>query len=77
MRARALDVERLADEADVIVGGYAMVRDGDGYRVDNLNVPGHAACFDAECRLLCTNMDDIEAVTAANRLRSALKYMSE
>ena len=38
-----LDIEEIADKADMIINGYAFTKDGDYIRVLNLNCVNHAA----------------------------------
>lgn len=63
----------IADEADMVVCGYAFTHTADDLvRVLNLDCPSHAAVLDQSGRVLETNMDDIELAVvgdyfAANR----------
>ena len=51
----------IADDADMVVNGYAFTADDSGnVRVVNLRPPHHAALFDANQQMLETSMDDIE-----------------
>lgn len=55
------DVEKIANESDMIVNGYAFTGGGDGrIHVLNLNSPTTAAVLDASGRVLETSMDDLE-----------------
>lgn len=54
-----LDIRNVADNADMIVNGYAFTKDNDWIRVLNLNCPNHAAVIYGE-KIVETNMDDIE-----------------
>lgn len=40
-----IDIKEIADNADVIVNGYAFTKSDLGYRVLNLNKPTKAAVF--------------------------------
>lgn len=54
-----LNVKDVADNADMIINGYAYTRDGDYIRVLNLNCLNHAAVIYKD-EIVETNMDDIE-----------------
>lgn len=58
------DVAKFADEADMIVNGYAFRRPAGtkvgGIVVVNLNNPAKAVCFSLDGDVLETTMDDIE-----------------
>ena len=69
------NVEMIAEEAEVIISGYAISRCDDGIRVFNLNNGVGAAVFKNDGTLVETNMDDIELVIAKEYLISGLKYM--
>lgn len=72
-----LDIKKIADEADVIVNGYAFSKSNLGFRVLNLNRPEKAALFSAKGEVLETTMDDIEIRIAADYLMQNRKYMEE
>lgn len=71
------NVEMIADEADVIIAGYAMTKCDEGIRVFNLNNAFGAAVFQGDGTLIETNMDDIELTIAREYLLSSLKYMED
>ncbi len=72
------DSRKIADEADVIICGYAVQRCEDGIRVINNSFPdGHVAVFREDGTLIETDMDDIEAGIARGYMLSSLKYMEE
>ena len=54
------DVKKVADEADMIINGYAFTQNEEGWRVLNLNRPDKAAVFSKNDEVLETSMDDIE-----------------
>ena len=54
-----LNIEEIADTADMIINGYAFTKDGDYIRVLNLNCVNHAAVI-LNGKIVETNMDDIE-----------------
>ena len=55
-----IDIKMIADEADMIVNGYAFKRCKEGYRVLNLNRPDRATVLSLDGKVLETSMDDIE-----------------
>lgn len=54
-----LSIKDVADNADMIINGYAYTKDGDYIRVLNLNYLNKAAVI-YENEIVETNMDDIE-----------------
>lgn len=72
-----LDIKNIADNADVIVNGYAFTRKDDGIHVLNLNSPGRAVVFNEQGNVLETSMDDIEISIASGYLQQNLKYMED
>lgn len=60
---------QVANDADIIVNGYAFTRDGERFRVLNLNNPDRAAVVSVAGEVLETDMDDIE-------LRIVLDYLA-
>ena len=54
------DVKKVADEADMIVNGYAFTQNEEGCRVLNLNRPDKAIVFLKTGEVLETSMDDTE-----------------
>ena len=67
--------QKIADAADMIVGGYAMLRHKQGVRIVNL-FSGHVALVSPKYEILATDMDDIEATIAVNRLRDNIEFMA-
>ncbi len=72
------DVQKIADEADVIIDGYAMIRKEDGRTgVVNLNRERHAAMILPSGEVEETSMDDIELAIAVDYYNSAKTYMED
>lgn len=71
-----IDVQKLADVADVIVQGYAFIDRGEGISVVNLHKPDHAAYFYND-ELIETTMDEIEAYKVNKLYRDNVKYMEK
>ena len=71
------DVKKVADEADMIVNGYAFTRNQENFRVLNLNRPDRAAVFSKNGEVLETSMDDIEISIVKDYLKKNRKFMEE
>jgi hypothetical protein len=71
------NIKTIADNADVIVNGYAFTRKMDGIHVLNLNCPDKAVVFSADGEVCETTMDDIELSIASRYLQQNLKYMED
>ena len=71
------DIRKLADEADMIVDGYAFTKCQRGYRVNNLNNPERAAILSNEGQPLEMSMDDIEISIIMDIFQKDKKYMEE
>lgn len=68
-------INELADNAEVIICGYAFSKCENGISVLNLNAPDHAAVFSNEGEMLETSMDDIELSIVRDYLEKSKKYM--
>ena len=71
------DIKTIADNADVIINGYAFTRKDDSIHVLNLNSPDKAVVFNSGGEVLETTMDDIELSIASRYLKQNLKYMED
>ena len=71
------NIIKVADEADMIVNGYAFTRNQENYRVLNLNRPDSAAVFAKNGEVLETSMDDIEISIVKDYLKKNRKFMEE
>ena len=67
--------QKIADAADMIVGGYAMTRHKQGIRIVNL-FSGHVALVSSKYEILATDMDDIESTIAVNRLKDNIEFLA-
>ena len=67
--------QKIADAADMIVGGYAMLRHKQGVRIVNL-LSGHVALVSLKYEILATDMDDIESTIAVNRLKDNIEFLA-
>ena len=71
------DVIKVANEADMIVNGYAFTHCTEGYRVLNLNRPDKAVVLSKTGDVLETSMDDIEILIVSDYLRKNSEFMEE
>ncbi len=72
------DPKMIADEADVIIDGYAFIRkDEERITVVNLNREGHAALVFPSGEVVESSMDEIELSIAMDYLNRAKPYMED
>lgn len=71
-----LNVENIADKADMIINGYAFTKDGGYIRVLNLNYINHAAVI-YDDKIVETNMDDIENQIVLDYYENNKQFMEE
>ena len=72
-----INVEAVADKADMIVDGYAFTKVGDIIRVLNLNNTDRAAVLSLKGDMLETTMDDIELKLVMIYYNKNKKFMEE
>ena len=72
-----IDIIKVADEADLIVNGYAFTKNEEGYRVLNLNNPEHALVLSEDGEAVETTMDDIEIEIVKDYYKKNKKYMED
>ena len=66
---------KVADEADMIVNGYAFKLKDGHVSILNLNRPDRAAVLTMDGEMLETSMDDIDLAIAHDYLIKSKKYM--
>lgn len=71
-----LNVQEIADKADMIINGYAFTKNGDYIRVLNLNHLNHAAVI-LNDDVVETNMDDIETQIALDYYKENKQFMED
>lgn len=71
-----LNVEKIAEKADMIINGYAFTKDNEYVRVLNLNCLNHAAVI-YDNIIIETNMDDIENQIILDYYKNNKQYMEE
>ncbi len=72
-----LSVKDVADNANMIINGYAYTKDGENIRVLNLNNPEKAAYLNRAGEVLETSMDDIELEIILDYYKKNRKYMED
>ena len=72
-----IDIEKIAEQADVIISGYAFIKNQDDIKVVNLNNCKSVAVFQCDQTMIETNMDEIELEIVKKYLSSSLKYMEK
>lgn len=68
-------IKKIADDADMIVKGYAFKRNGDFIHVFNMNDGISAMVMDQDGTMIETNMDDIGQVIVKKIWEQDAKYM--
>ena len=72
-----IDFKTIADNADLIINGYAFTKSGDYIRVLNLNRLNRALVFDYNQEVIETSMDDIELEIILDYYKKNRKYMED
>lgn len=67
--------KEIADQAEVIINGYAVIKNDIGILVVNLNADNASAVFDRNDEMLETSMDNIDLAIAHDYLIKSKKYM--
>ncbi len=67
--------QKIAEEADMIVRGYAFKQNGEFIHIFNLNDGFSAMVIDRDGTMIETNMDEIEQVIVKNIWDHDSKYM--
>jgi len=65
---------KIADAADMIVDGFAVLRHELGYRIINLN-SGNVVVVSLKYKVLESSMDEIEEVIALRNLKDNLEFL--
>lgn len=71
-----LNIQEIADKANMIINGYAFTKSENYIRVLNLNHLNHAAVI-LNDKIVETNMDDIEAQIALNYYKENKQFMED
>ena len=70
-------IREIADQADMIVRGYAFTRKNGNISVVNLNRPGKVMIITPEGKMLESTMDEIEEVIVQTIWRKDAKFMED
>ncbi len=71
------DILNIADNADMIVNGYAFTKCEEGFKVLNLNRPDRAIVISVDGETLETTMDDIEIKIVKDYYQNNKNFMEE
>ena len=72
------EIKRIADNATIIVNGYAFSKREDGFvSILNLNDPECAIVVNYDCEIIETNMDQIEQQIVLNLCKKNLQFMED
>lgn len=72
-----INVMQIADQADMIINGYAFMQENERIRVLNLNHVDKSMVMDQSGRILETSMDDIEIQIVKDYLDNNREFMEE
>lgn len=72
-----IDVMQIADDADMIINGYAFTREDENIKVLNLNNPIKSVFMNFEGKVLETSMDDIEIDIVKDYLENNREFMED
>ena len=72
-----IDIKKVADNADMIINGYAFTKCEEGFRILNLNRPDRALVISKTEEILETSMDDIEIQIVIDYYRKNKKFMED
>ncbi len=72
-----IDIIQVADDADMIIDGYAFTKCHLGYKVLNLNNPEKAAVISSDGKMLETTMDEIEVALILKIYSQDREYLEE
>ena len=69
------EAKRIADSAELIVGGYAMDMHDLGIRIVNLH-SGNVLIISTDYKVLETSMEDLKIAVAIDYLKTNRRFMS-
>lgn len=72
-----IDFMKVADQADMIINGYAFTKENELIRILNLNNTDKSLVVDKTGKVLETSMDDIEIQIVINYLNNNQEFMEE
>ena len=72
------ELQKIADDAPIIVSGYAFTPDAEGFiRVLNLYKPEEACVLDAEGNMIATTVDDVTLLKIQDIYRRNKQFMED
>ena len=71
------NIQTVADNADMIINGYAFTKDDENIRVLNLNNNKKSLYFSKNGKVINTSMDDIEIGIVKHYYNKNLSLMEE
>ncbi len=72
-----LELKKIADDAKLIVSGYAFLLRDDGFiGILNLEHPDCAIVINKDCEIIETNMDEIEQGIVLSLARKNLQFLN-
>ncbi len=71
-----IEIQKIAENANMIIKGYAFTYTDGNVRVLNLHHPESAMLFTTDGKMLETNMDEIEQALVLNIWKTDSEYMS-
>ena len=71
------DIMHVAENADMIINGYAFTKETERIRILNLNNPAKAVSLRNDGTVLETSMDDIEIQIVKEYLMKNKEFMEE
>ena len=72
-----IKMKQIADNAEVIINGYAFSKCDLGFSIINLNAENSSAIFSNDNEMIETSMNDIELSIAYDYLLKSKKYMKD
>lgn len=70
-----IDIKQIAEQADMIINGYAFTKTDKGVKVLNLHCPKYASLLSEDGAIIETSMEKIEASIIQNYFQENSKYL--
>ena len=72
-----IDLMQVANNADMIINGYAFTKDNDNLKILNLNNEKKSVYMNKNGNVLVTNMDDIELEIVKSYLSKNKEFLED
>ena len=72
-----MELQEIADKADIIIAGYAYTLEDNQVRVLNLNNPKEACVLSLDGEMLSTNIDDVTLSLVQAYYQKNKQFMEE